>query len=42
MDFYARALITPTVSRVRLEDINDVFGRMVRGPIDGRIVIDYR
>lgn len=42
LDFYARGLIKPTVSTARLEDINDVFDRMERGQIDGRIVIDYR
>jgi len=30
------------VSSANLDDINEVFGRMERGQIDGRIVIDYR
>jgi propanol-preferring alcohol dehydrogenase len=30
------------VASAALDDINDVFGRMERGQIDGRIVIDYR
>ena len=42
LDFYARGLIHPTVASAGLEDINDVFSRMERGQIDGRIVIDYR
>lgn len=42
LDFYARGLIHPTVEAARLDDINDVFARMERGQIDGRIVIDYR
>lgn len=42
LDFYARGLIKPTVEAARLEDINEVFARMERGDIDGRIVIDYR
>jgi propanol-preferring alcohol dehydrogenase len=46
LDFYARGLIHPTVESARLEDINledinEVFGRMERGQIDGRVVIDY-
>lgn len=42
LDFYARGLIHPTVESATLDDINDVFERMERGQIDGRIVIDYR
>jgi threonine dehydrogenase-like Zn-dependent dehydrogenase len=42
LDFYARGLVKPTVTSARLDDINDVFDRMERGQIDGRIVIDYR
>jgi len=42
LDFYARGLIHPMVASARLDDINDVFGQMERGQIDGRIVIDYR
>ena len=42
LDFYARGLIHPTVASASLDDINEVFGRMERGQIDGRIVIDYR
>ena len=42
LDFYARGLIHPTVESVSLDDINEVFGRMERGQIEGRVVIDYR
>ncbi len=42
LDFYARGLIHPTVEAARLDDINEVFERMERGQIDGRVVIDYR
>jgi propanol-preferring alcohol dehydrogenase len=42
LDFFARGLIHPTVQSARLDDINEVFGRMERGQIDGRVVIDYR
>jgi alcohol dehydrogenase, propanol-preferring len=42
LDFYARGLIHPTVESADLDDINEVFGRMERGQIDGRVVIDYR
>src|SRR6478735_558423 len=42
LDFYARGLIHPTVASAGLDEINDVFERMERGQIDGRVVIDYR
>ncbi|MBS9533834.1 alcohol dehydrogenase AdhP [Mycobacterium sp. M1] len=42
LDFYARGLIKPMVTTAKLEDINDIFHRMERGQIDGRMVIDYR
>jgi propanol-preferring alcohol dehydrogenase len=42
LDFYARGLIHPTVESTSLDDVNEVFGRMERGQIDGRVVIDYR
>lgn len=42
LDFYARGLIKPTVATAKLEDVNDIFERMERGGIDGRMVIDYR
>ncbi|WP_413232653.1 alcohol dehydrogenase AdhP [Mycolicibacterium sp. 050158] len=42
LDFYARGLILPTVTSACLDDVNEVFGRLERGQIDGRVVIDYR
>lgn len=42
LDFFARGLIRPTVEAAHLEDINEIFARMERGQIDGRVVIDYR
>ena len=42
LGFYARGLIHPLVASAGLDEINDVFDRMERGQIDGRIVIDYR
>ena len=42
LDFYTRGLIHPTVESAGLDEINEVFGRMERGEIDGRVVIDYR
>ncbi|CAG7843865.1 Alcohol dehydrogenase [Pseudoclavibacter triregionum] len=40
LDFFARGLITPTIATRKLDEINDIFGEMHRGEIDGRIVID--
>ncbi|MDH6197752.1 propanol-preferring alcohol dehydrogenase [Mycobacterium frederiksbergense] len=42
LDFYARGLIHPIVETASLDQINEVFDRMQRGQIDGRVVIDYR
>lgn len=42
LDFYARGLIHPTVEATTLDEINEVFDRMEKGQIDGRVVIDYR
>jgi propanol-preferring alcohol dehydrogenase len=42
LDFYARGLIHPIVTSTTLDEVNDVFDRMKRGNIDGRVVIDYR
>jgi alcohol dehydrogenase, propanol-preferring len=42
IDFFARGLIHPTVHTAALDDINDVFAKMERGQIDGRVVLDYR
>lgn len=41
LEFYARGSIHPTVSVESLDDINDVFERMEKGGIDGRIVMRY-
>lgn len=41
LDFYARGQIHPMVSVERLDDINDVFERMERGEIEGRVVMRY-
>jgi propanol-preferring alcohol dehydrogenase len=40
IDFYARGKINPTYAVEPLEHINDIFARMERGAIDGRIVMD--
>ncbi len=42
LDFYARGLIKPAVEAAELDQINEVFARMQRGQIDGRVVIDHR
>ncbi|WP_040163147.1 alcohol dehydrogenase AdhP [Microbacterium gorillae] len=39
LDFYARGEIHPTVTAAHLEDINEIFTRMERGGIEGRIVM---
>ena len=39
LDFFARGLVSPTYSVRRLEEINEVFGEMDRGAIDGRVVL---
>lgn len=41
LDYYARGLVTPTVTECSLDDVNDVFDRMRRGTIDGRYSIKY-
>ncbi|MCX5044987.1 alcohol dehydrogenase AdhP [Aldersonia sp. NBC_00410] len=40
LDFYARGKISPTYSTRRLHEINDIFGEMEKGQIDGRVVLD--
>ncbi|MCG2800907.1 MAG: alcohol dehydrogenase AdhP [Cellulomonas sp.] len=40
LDFYATGKIHPTVASEPLENINDIFDRMKKGKIDGRIVLD--
>ncbi len=41
LDFYARGLIHPTIHVEKLDDINDIFERMEKGDIEGRIVMRY-
>jgi len=40
LDFAARGQVKATIAKARLEDINDVFARMHKGQIEGRIVLD--
>jgi propanol-preferring alcohol dehydrogenase len=40
LDFAAHGQVKATVSTERLENINDIFARMHRGEIQGRIVLD--
>ncbi|MEZ0053135.1 propanol-preferring alcohol dehydrogenase [Mycobacterium sp. MAA66] len=42
LDFYARGLIKPTVTRAHLGEINSVLTEMEQGRIQGRVVIDHR
>jgi propanol-preferring alcohol dehydrogenase len=41
LDFASGGKVHATVTTDRLENINDIFGRMHRGEIEGRIVIDF-
>ena len=41
LDFAARGQVRATVSTDTLENINDVFTRMRRGDIEGRVVLDF-
>jgi propanol-preferring alcohol dehydrogenase len=41
LDFAADGKVRATVATDRLENINDIFGRMHRGEIEGRVVIDF-
>jgi hypothetical protein len=36
----AQGKVKATVSRAKIEDINDIFVRMHKGQIEGRIVLD--
>ncbi|MCJ2178862.1 alcohol dehydrogenase AdhP [Novosphingobium album (ex Hu et al. 2023)] len=40
LDFAGDGKVKATVATAKLEDINDVFGRMHKGMIEGRIVLD--
>ena len=42
LDFFARGLVTPTFTVRPLDDVNAIFAEMLRGEIDGRIVMDMR
>ncbi|UTV87020.1 alcohol dehydrogenase AdhP [Cobetia amphilecti] len=42
LDFAAEGKVAATVQTGRLEDINDIFGRMIEGKIEGRIVLDMK
>ena len=41
LDFAAAGKVRATVTTDRLENINEVFGRMRRGEIEGRVVLDF-
>jgi len=41
LDFAARGKVRATVQTDRLENINNVFSRMRRGDIEGRVVLDF-
>ncbi|MAN46238.1 MAG: alcohol dehydrogenase AdhP [Alphaproteobacteria bacterium] len=41
LDFAAAGAVRAHTATARLEEINDVFGKMVEGQIDGRIVLDF-
>ncbi len=40
LDFAAQGKVRATVSTDRLEDINEVFARLRKGAIEGRVVLD--
>lgn len=40
IDFAAQGKVKATIHKAKLEDINDVFARMHKGQIEGRIVLD--
>jgi alcohol dehydrogenase, propanol-preferring len=42
LDFFARGKVTPTYTVRPLDEINDIFGEMEAGRIDGRVVMDMR
>jgi len=41
IEFYARGVIHPTVSKRGLDEINEILDEMKHGKIDGRVVITY-
>ena len=40
LDFAARGKVQSTATTDKLENINDVFARMHKGQIEGRVVLD--
>ena len=40
LDFAGEGKVKATVHRAKLEDINDIFGQMHKGQIEGRMVLD--
>ena len=42
LDFAGEGKVKATVETTALEDINDIFTRMHRGDIQGRIVLDFQ
>ncbi|CAI8752853.1 hypothetical protein [Chryseobacterium sp. IT-36CA2] len=40
LDFANEGLVKATVTSVKSEDINDVFDKIKKGQIDGRIILD--
>ncbi|MGQ7247320.1 alcohol dehydrogenase AdhP [Halomonas sp. V046] len=40
LDFAGEGKVKATVSTDKLENINEIFGRMIEGKIDGRVVLD--
>jgi propanol-preferring alcohol dehydrogenase len=40
LDFAAQGKVRATISRERLENINDIFARLHKGQIEGRVVLD--
>ena len=41
IDFFARGKVKPHVTQCKLDDVNDVFARMLDGQIAGRMSIKY-
>lgn len=42
LNFAAEGKVRATIETTSLEQINDVFGRMIRGDIQGRVVLDFQ
>jgi len=42
LNFAGEGKVKATIETKKLEDINDIFARMHRGDIQGRIVIDFQ